>query len=193
MSRIHGEKKIKRSMVRKYADYHSYRSYLEKDFHYLCGYCGQHSKIIRHPFEIDHFVPKVIDINRKNDYNNLVFSCKTCNRNKWDIWPTNDKNMHHNEKEGFIDPASEEYDNHLKRQDDGSIIGLTDVGKYMVKVLKFDIRPIDTMWKVMQLHEKQRFLAEKIKDEEDYTKLKEYYEINEQLKQLLDFLLDGGK
>ena len=193
MSRVHGEKKIERSVVKKYSDYHSYRPYLEKDFHYLCGYCGQHSKIIRNPFEIDHFVPKAIDSSRKNDYSNLVFSCKTCNRNKWDTWPTNDKDLHHNGKEGFIDPASEEFDNHLKRNDNGEIIALTDIGKYMVKVLKFDIRPIDTVWKVMQLDKQISILSEKIKHEKDNTKLNEYYEINEELRQLLDFLLDGGK
>lgn len=194
MSRIHGDKKIERSNLTKvYVDYHSYRPYLEDDFYGLCGYCGKHSKIIRHPFEIDHFVPKTVDSSRINEYNNLVFSCKICNRAKWDKWPTKDKYLAHNGKQGFIDPATDEYDKHLKRDGQGNIVALTEIGKYMIKELKFDIRPIASIWKAMELEKRLVILTEKIEKEESYKKLKEYHKVSEELRQLLYFLLDGGK
>ena len=64
------------------------------------------------------------------------------------------KDIHNNGAVGFVDPATQEYDEHLYRCDDGTIKPLTDVGKYMVKVFCFDIRVMDIIWKASQLYER---------------------------------------
>lgn len=193
MLRVHGEKIVKRRLsIKEYKDFHRYRPYLKEDFLGICGYCGKDSSIIKEQFEIDHFVPQDIDGSRECDYKNLVFSCKKCNRAKWNKWPTNDPNKSNDGKEGFVDPASEEYDTHMKRDKDGNIYGDTDVGIYMCKELNFDIRPISSVWRAMELSYKEELLAQKIKEEKSLDNLSEYYEVNELLKQILKFLFDGG-
>lgn len=196
MTRVHGDKKIERRVkIKKLKDYHRYRKYLQEDFKNICGYCGKDITVISHPFEIDHFVPQDIDSSRTSDYTNLVFSCKKCNRAKWHKWPTQDKTLSYNDKEGFVDPATEEFDKHLIREKNGDIKALTSVGEYMIKELNFHIRPISSIWKASQLYYRQEVLAEKIRNDfkDDKEKLCEYFEVNESLKALLKLLVDGGK
>lgn len=44
------------------------------------------------------------------------------------------------DSEGFIDPCTEEYDKHLIRLPDGSISGITPLGKYMRKTLQLYLK-----------------------------------------------------
>lgn len=139
--RIHGTVKIcRRSNVVEQTDYQKYRDELREDFGFICGYCGKEEAITSKGFEIDHFVPKSIAPERETDYFNLVYACFTCNRKKSKKWPTKDKDLHNDGKVGFVDPATDEFDLHLQRNENGDIQGITDVGKYMCKqVFKFNI------------------------------------------------------
>lgn len=194
MTRVHGDKEIRRrSNIKKLKNYNGYRKFLQEDFKNICGYCGKDITVIRHPFEIDHFVPKAIDESRLSDYTNLVFSCKVCNRAKWDKWPTKDKTLNCNDKEGFIDPATAEFDEHLIRDNDGNIKAVTPIGKYMIRELNFEIRPISSIWKASQLSYKKAILTDKIKkDSKNCKKLQEYYEIDQALDSILKLLFNGG-
>ena len=75
------------------SDYHMYLPELREDFHYMCGYCGKTEKITKNAFEIDHFIPRKYAEDRKNDYNNLVYSCYVCNRKKSSKWLSKDSNV----------------------------------------------------------------------------------------------------
>ncbi len=160
--RIHGEYIINRSLdVPLKPNYKDYLNELRNDFHYICGYCGKSEMVTTKGFEIDHFVPQKVNIGMKNSYSNLVYSCFTCNRKKSSKWPTNDSNLHNNSNEGFVDPASNEYDNHLSRDKDGNIKHHTNVGKYMCEIaFKFDMRPILEIWKIMELINNKKRLAQ---------------------------------
>lgn len=139
--RVHGEKKLyRREGIAELNHYQDARNLLEEDFQFLCGYCGKNGKVMREKFHIDHFVPKSLDKERENDYYNLVLACSKCNLSKSDKWPTGDKKRSHNEKEGFVDPASDEYDQHMQRNDDGFVVGITSVGKSICSMLHLDIR-----------------------------------------------------
>lgn len=152
--RVHGQMKIRRRDLQ-ITNWKNHKQELEEDFFGICGYCGKHFKATLCNSEIEHFIPKKKYPAFENKYENLVLSCRVCNNKKREDWPSNDpsKNISDDNKSGYIDPASDEFDEHLERCDDGSIIGKTDVGKYMAKRMGFDYRPISECYKIKELYE----------------------------------------
>lgn len=73
-------------------------------------------------------------------------ACSRCNLSKSDKWPTKDIVKPHNAEEGFVDPATSEFDEHLERDEKGYVVGKTPVGKSMCKMLHLDIRRTDLYW-----------------------------------------------
>lgn len=145
--RVHGDKLIRRREgILELGHYQDGRDQLEQDFYYLCGYCGKNGKVLHQKFHLDHFVPKSLDESRENDYYNLVLACSRCNLSKSDKWPTKDIVKPHNAEEGFVDPATSEFDEHLERDEKGYVVGKTPVGKSMCKMLHLDIRRTDLYW-----------------------------------------------
>lgn len=131
---------------------------LREDFHKHCAYCGSYDGHSHTWFEVDHFIPKSLFIKTGNiglcQYDNLVYSCKFCNNKKLSKWPSNDETIHNINDEGFVDPTSTDYDNHLYRTSNGSIRWLTTLGKWMVEVgFKFDERDyaVKLLWELNQL------------------------------------------
>lgn len=187
--RIHGEKKIvRRSMVEHRSPYGAYQDILRQDFAEICGYCGKSETVTKNAFEIDHFIPIKYAPEKEEDYYNLVYSCYECNRKKASKWPSNDKNIQFVDGEGFVDPASDEYDNHLERDALGNIIGKTIAGQYMVRIgFEFAKRPMREIYKAMQLVEKKRQLHNKMQ-RLSKEELREYIEIDCLLEQLQEVL-----
>ena len=157
-NRVHGNNIIKRRTVTDKKRYELRRKILEEDFKGICGYCAKSSKF-----------PE-----RKNDYDNLVLSCPCCNRLKSDKWLTENSHIYYTEKEGFIDPASEEFDKHLGRKENGEIFPKTDIGKYMCEIFRFEIRPIKIIWKIMRLRE----LRDQLENDKSKKCLLHYKEVN---------------
>jgi len=129
---------------------------LREDFHSHCGYCGSYDGYRHTWYEVDHFIPKSLLVGKISDveYSNLVYSCKFCNNKKHAKWPTNSINVPNLNNEGFVDPCDSEYDKHLYRTNDGSIMWKTDLGKWMWgTAFKFDERnyAIKLLWEVNQL------------------------------------------
>lgn len=148
--RVHGRYKIKRRTGLEQRRYAKYEPELREDFHQICGYCGKSEAVTKKGFEIDHFIPRTLAKDLTDCYDNLVYSCFTCNRKKGAKWPTGDIASAHNGTIGFCDPATEEFDSHLQRDNDGKIISCSAVGEYMLKkVFRFDKRPTDIVWKAM--------------------------------------------
>jgi hypothetical protein len=183
--RVHGDVEIRRrGAADKEKNYKRYIGTLSEDFGHICGYCGKSEMVTTKGFEIDHFVPRNFAPDRINDYTNLVYACVTCNRTKSSKWPTEDKNVMNDGKVGFIDPASEEYDLHLYRNEEGGIEGLTEVGQYMCeKALNFRLRPMREVWLYSEILSRQEMLEKKISSmsPEDVT---EYIELNKRIKEL---------
>lgn len=182
--RVHGNKVLRRRTVKEEKRYETRKGILEEDFQGICGYCAKSSKTFVENFQIDHFAPKTRFPERRNDYSNLVLACPQCNRLKSDKWVTQDPFISHTEKEGFIDPATEEFDEHLGRRSNGEIYAKTPIGEYMCKTFKFEIRPIRIMWKIMKLKE----LRQKLKDDNSKKGLTHYKEITEMLDQLIEYI-----
>ena len=79
--------------------------------------------------------------------------------------------MPYNEEEGFVAPASEEFDEHLVRNEDGYVVGKTSVGESMCNMLHLDIRRTDIYWKAAQLKQQlgeleKLFLEEKLTEKQ---------------------------
>lgn len=142
---------------------------LIEDFHGICGYCGKHFVATLCVSQIDHFRPRSVYPEYENKYSNLVLSCKVCNNKKKKDWPSADpmKNITDDAKKGYIDPASDEFDVHLERNEDGSIVGKTEVGKYIVKRLGFECRPIRECFKIWTLFEEYEKLKLRIENSEN--------------------------
>lgn len=191
--RVHGDKIIRRSTPKvKHTKYQNYRDNIREDFHEMCGYCGKIEKITSRGFEIDHFVPQNIDVSKKSEYNNLVYSCFTCNRKKGSKWPTKNSDLMHDGKVGILDPAIKEFDQHIERNEYGDIVGITDLGDSVCKkIFKFDKRPMKELYKCMQILEKKELLRQSINDM-TLEETKSYIKIDEEIDNLFNkiFLIE---
>ena len=179
--RVHGDIIIKRRAKVEKKKYPEYHDELEKDFHGICGYCGKNEKLFKEHFQIDHFAPQKFK-ELKDKYENLVYSCPKCNKHKSNKWPTDDATISVVNEKGFVDPASEEYDHHLGRDNDGNIYPITKLGEYMYKTLKFDIRPMRIIYKIQLLAE----LRGKLEQDNSSTSLIKYKEANKLLNEIID-------
>lgn len=142
--------------------YEKYREEVREDFYQMCGYCGKSEEVTKNAFELDHFIPKSLAPWQINDYDNLVYSCFVCNRKKGNKWASKDPDIQFVNGEGFVDPASDAYDEHLERNGQGEIVAKTEIGRYMAeRVFRFSLRPMKEIWKAMQLIEKKELLREK--------------------------------
>ena len=111
---------------------------LAQDFHMSCGYCGDSHYFVGgiNNFHIDHFAPKSLFKELENNYQNLVYSCPYCNCSKSNKWVGHTAEEAIIGNKGFIDPCDAIYSEHLYREEDGSIMYKTDLGKYIYNELK---------------------------------------------------------
>jgi len=144
-SSIHKSKPV-RTCTKTYTRYTFFKPYIREDFNKRCGYCDDldiyHGGV--RGYQIDHFKPHSIArfSALKEDYNNLVYSCPFCNRAKSNKWKDID---------GFIDPCDTEYDNHLRRNNRGKIIAITNRGEYIHKNLNFHLKRHELLWMIEKL------------------------------------------
>ncbi len=69
-----------------YAEYSSYRPWLRDEFSFRCVYCLLREQWgrVRGLFDLDHFAPVASAPAQAADYDNLLYSCATCNAAKGD-------------------------------------------------------------------------------------------------------------
>lgn len=133
-------------------DYHKHKDNLREDFGHRCGYCDDHDYFRTSDYQIDHFVPRVIlKTIKSTDYTNLVYSCRSCNRAKWDKWPTGDEKLANDGKKGFLDPCDVEYDKQFSRNRRGEIVAMTPLGEWMWKAMNFGNPAHSVVWKLEQI------------------------------------------
>ncbi len=117
--------------------YQDYFDTLRTDFNQRCGYCDSFDLRRSNDFEIDHWRPKRVLVKiSPNDYSNLVYSCKSCNRSKSGKWPSDDEDIDIIDgDQGFMDPTHNDYHTHFVRCDNGEIYWVTTLGKWMYQEL----------------------------------------------------------
>lgn len=132
-------------------DFHAYRNQLKTDFNCRCGYCDDRDTPRAYSFEIDHFVPQTVDDTKVTEYSNLVYACKSCNNAKSNKWPTGDKTRPNDEKVGWVDPCSQDYDSQFERGEDGKIHPVTELGGWMYENLKLWKKQHEILWNCERL------------------------------------------
>jgi uncharacterized protein (TIGR02646 family) len=152
-------KKPDRRLVAPQAKYTLYRADLRQDFHGRCGYCDDaDERVDRSLFHIDHFAPQKRFDQRRQSYENLVYSCRVCNVCKGNHWVGNDPDVPNDGKAGFVDPCASDYDDHLARDSGGRIVAKTDLGAYIIGRLKLGLVRHELLWSAR----KNRELREEI-------------------------------
>lgn len=176
----------RRTNPRLYANYHAYREQLKADFHSRCGYCDDPERFSDVPFQIDHFVPRAtLNTIAENDYSNLVYACRRCNRAKWDKWPTCDEKNHNNGKEGFIDPCDPEYDQQFERNERGEIIPTSQIGDWMWKELDLGNAAHRLVWTLSQIRKELDTILQNpnaLKDSRIVSLCRLYFSFEDQLR-----------
>lgn len=199
MYRVHGDKFIRRRKnYRRQNNIQNYTKILKEDFFNMCGYCGKDFNIVKCPPQKDHLIPKHIakKVGRQDlltDYNNLVYSCRVCNRNKWHTWPFDNVERTHDDKVGFVDPATEEFDDHLMRDSTGRIVPKTDVGNYMCTVFNFNNRLTEVWWKLSVISNEIKEIDKMLENEQDVDKLSQYWRLHSLYDQFLESLSEANE
>lgn len=192
--RVHGAIIVKRRIYDKKIDQKDAREMLMEDFGGLCGYCGKNGRFFHEHFHVDHFVPQTVDEARIQDYSNFVWACPKCNLIKSKKWPTKDKAIPHQGDIGFIDPASEEFDQHLFRDDEGRIRGQTALGEQMCHLLNFHLRRTELFWKVERLcHQMEQLEQKKNSRQLNQKELDFYMDMNILLSKIRNDLYEQGE
>jgi hypothetical protein len=75
---------VRRHGPQGYADYASYRPWLRDEYAFRCVYCLLREQwgVVRGTFALDHFLPVAVHPQKVTDFDNLVYSCASCNAAK---------------------------------------------------------------------------------------------------------------
>lgn len=113
-----------------------YKDCLRLDFEFRCAYCLIHEADYQghESFQVDHFRPKSKFRDLERTYSNLYYACILCNKTnrKGANWPSEEEA---DRGERFVDPCSEDWEEHVEFREDGSARPLTPAGRYSERVL----------------------------------------------------------
>lgn len=144
----------KRTCVKTYANYRSFKPYLRTDFKMKCGYtdCSDFWFGGSKTFHIDHFKPKSKFPKLETSYSNLVYCCSYVN-----ILKSDDENE-------YLDPCNVNYNEHFERDNDGNIFAKKEsaTAVYMHKTLKMFLKRYQIIWMLDKLIEKIDLLGDVI-------------------------------
>lgn len=131
---------IRSSPPRRHRNYSRYRALLRKDLQHRCAYCLTHEYYVggEAGCTIDHHRPLSGQYARPDldcDYSNLYWTCRECNENKSDTWPSDEE---YENGVRFLDPCTPDgdHDLHWEVQDNGSLAALTSCGEYTIEILQ---------------------------------------------------------
>ena len=160
-----------RTCTKTYTRYTSFKPFIREDFNRRCGYCDDLDILYNggvRSYQIDHFKPKKFFPELETDYNNLVYCCPFCNRAKWDKW----------REQGFIDPCTDLYDEHLERDSNGEIKYKSLRGKYSYKNLNLCLKRHELLWMIEKIIiQKEKLLVFKKTLERTHPKYIEIIEL----------------
>lgn len=142
--------------------YQEYRQDLRSDFWFSCAYCTMtEHEASGLSFEIDHYLPRAKHPQLQSEYENLMYSCMQCNRNKGDLSPEVDGFPPHCY---FIRPDHEHPAEHLALED-LRYVPVTDTGEFNIQALGLNRQILRRLRKLRErLGHSQNFIANGIAD-----------------------------
>lgn len=183
----------RRSEIKQYATYRSYKRFLREDFNKRCGYCDADDKFLGAAvaFHVDHFAPQKKFDELKTDYKNLIYSCRFCNGAKSDYWPSDCHLTSVIDEEGIIDPCDSEYDKHLARNDKGYIYPLTKLGGFIHRLLKLGLTRHSVLWKLHRIEENLNKM-DRQRDRLSEEQLTTYQLLSSEYRSLIAYICEYG-
>lgn len=151
------------------------------DFENKCGYCDDHDKYSGgyNSYHVEHFAPKEKYQHLEFTYENLLYCCPYCNISKSDKWVGSNATESIVGDRGFVDPCTDEYYLHLRRDNLGNIEYTTSIGKYMYEELKLYLNRHSILYNLEKVRLKKKLLCAKIDEkrlkQEDTVILEETY------------------
>lgn len=122
-----------------YYVYSKYKQEIREDCIGRCVYCDTHENEAggMECMELDHFRPQKYDEHKHlvNDPNNLIWTCRGCNRFKSDHWPALGTSNTFLGDEGFIDAFVENRRDYYEVLPDGKIVAIKPPAQYVITYL----------------------------------------------------------
>ena len=117
---------VRRHGPQGYSHYRQYRDWLRDEFGFRCVYCLRRERWtqVKGEFDIDHLIPRSIRPDLETSYDNLVYSCHTCNLDKSAAL--------------LPDPHRHAYGDCVRVNDDGTISPLNTEGEILIDELDLD-------------------------------------------------------
>ena len=112
------------------------RDAVRHNYQYRCGYCGVHEDEAGSLLEIDHYQPR--SSGGDDDLDNLVYCCPSCNRRKGSFWPERGLSS----QLRILHPWKDDLSQHLQLELDGSVVGLTETGRFHLERLQLNMPPL---------------------------------------------------
>lgn len=166
MKSIKINKPIRSHTGEKWITNSSNKKYLAKDFDNRCGYCDDWDRYSGgyNAYHVEHFAPKEKFKHLRHTYDNLLYCCPYCNMSKSNKWvgATAEESIVGNE--GFIDPCTDEYYDHIFRDNYGNIGYLTPLGRYIFFELKLYLKRHSIIYNLDQLRLRRIALQSKINE-----------------------------
>jgi len=111
-----------------YLDFRDYKPWLRDEFRFSCVYCLCRERWYPDgdvAFSVFHVQPQSLAPHLAFSYDNLVYACCHCNSAKRNL-------------ADIADPCSEPYGEHLEVLEDGTIRGLTILGRDLIQICRLD-------------------------------------------------------
>jgi uncharacterized protein (TIGR02646 family) len=124
---------VVRSSVPIKSDHQDYREDLRLDFWYSCAYCNiGEIEATALSFEIDHYEPREHSPELVSDYNNLMWSCRLCNRHKGSQRPSESQRA---SGIRFYRPDWDDSEEHFEIADVELLRHRSNIGKFSIALL----------------------------------------------------------
>lgn len=105
------------------------RNALRELYPFRCGYCGTTEVDAGSELTVDHFHPR--SRGGAHATENWVYACITCNDYKDNYWQPD--SVHR-----ILHPLRDDLGEHLREDDNGRLIGLTDTGRFHIERLQLN-------------------------------------------------------
>lgn len=135
--------------------YSSFRQKIREDFRECCAYCLLHEIMLggEESFEQDHHRPQRDFKHLVDEYKNMYWSCKVCNKNKSCHWP---KPKLVKSGRIFIDTTVDDFATHFKELDDGTWHPLTKAAEYTLEKIRLNRKNLLIIRKALRVKSKEK-------------------------------------
>lgn len=110
-----------------YTNYKSFKQWLRDEFSFRCAFCLARERWCHdgsNGFGVDHIVPKSVNRDLECCYDNLLYLCNRCNSAK--------------RLSAVIDPCKTALDQHLRLEEDGTFVALSNEGRHVINALNLN-------------------------------------------------------